>query len=61
MRVARIQARITGIVGNLHRPESLQHQDLLGATRAEQSSRGTRRTGGGSAPSNSQKPKKIKP
>jgi hypothetical protein len=47
-----IPARIACMVGNLHRPESLQRQDLLGVTRAEQSSSGTKTTGSGSPPTN---------
>jgi hypothetical protein len=35
MRRNRIHAQIARMVGNLHRPESLQRQDLLGVTRAE--------------------------
>jgi hypothetical protein len=40
------------MVGNLHRSESLQRQDLLGVTRAEQLRPGTKTTGSGSARTN---------
>jgi hypothetical protein len=52
MRRNRIHARIARMVGNLHRPESLQRQDLLEVTRAKQLSLGTKTMGSGSAPTN---------
>src|SRR5690349_10803591 len=41
----RIHARIAPMIGNLHRPESPQRREMLGVTRAEQSSPGMRTMG----------------
>jgi len=56
-----IHARIARVVGNLRRPESLQRLDLLGVTRAEQLSLGTKTRAAARHPRAAWKQEKIKP